>query len=429
MRIALVGCGTVGTGVAKVLLMHPQRLTQRCGQVLELAKIVVKHADKPRPNIPLQLLTTHLSEVLADVTLDIVVELIGGTTAARDVVLQSLMAGKHVVTANKALLAEHGIELFECARKHNRVIAFEASVAGGIPIIGAIAQGLTANQITAIQGILNGTSNFILTQMDEKGMPYAEALAEAQRLGYAEADPTLDVDGSDAAAKLCVLAQLAFGLNVTVKQIERQGIAEIHAMDLKYAREFGYRVKLLAEAWLDGTTVALHVAPVLLRNTDMLAQVRGARNAVQVTGDVVGETLFQGAGAGELPTASAVIADLVDIASGRAMTTFQACQLWQPAGKGFQLRSSAGVRSRFYLRVLVEDTPGTLADVARSLAEEGISISSVIQHEAVEDHPGVVVPLVILTHTALTGKFLQALKRINNLPGIASPGAYYSMDD
>ena len=329
----------------------------------------------------------------------------------------------------RGLLAEHGIELFETARKHDRIIAFEASVAGGVPIVGAIAQSLTANQITAIQGILNGTSNFILTAMSEKGHAYAEALTEAQRLGYAEADPTLDVDGSDAAAKLCVLMQLAFGLNATVKSIERQGIADIHAMDLRFARELGYTVKLLAEAWLDGRDVAMHVAPVLLRNTAMLAQVRGAQNAIQIMGDIVGETLYQGPGAGEMPTASAVVADLIDIAVGRAQATFKAAKLWQPAGKGFKLRSSSRVPSRFYLRVLVADKPGMLADVARSLAEEGISISSVIQHEALEVQQNAVVPLVIITHYAETGKFRTALERINQLPGIASPGVHYSMDD
>jgi len=429
LGIAMIGCGTVGGGVAKLLSEQKERLAARSGKDLVLRRVVVRDAGKQRPCVSRDILSSDLQTALHDPAVSVVLELIGGVRAAKECVLAALAAGKHVVTANKHLLAEHGSEIFDAARKHERIVAFEASVAGGVPIIAAILQSLAANQITAIQGILNGTSNFILTAMAENDRNYADALAAAQKLGYAEADPTLDVDGSDAAHKLAILAQIAFGVTVPFASIERCGIAEMHPMDLRFALELGYTIKLLAEAWLDGGEVALHVAPVLLRQTDMLAQVRGAFNAVQVVGDAVGEMMFQGAGAGALPTASAVVADLIDIAVGRAQRTFQAARLWSPNGRGFKLRPSEGVRSRFYLRVLVRDQSGMLADVARVLADHQISIASCIQHEALEEHVGEIVPLVIMTHYAPTGQFREAVRKLNHLKGVVPPGVYYSVDD
>jgi homoserine dehydrogenase len=429
LGIAMVGCGTVGGGVAKLLAEQGERLAARAGKTLALKRVAVRDPQRQRPHVPREALTSDALAAVNDPAVSVVVELVGGVTAARDYVLAALAAGKHVVTANKALLAEHGPEVFDAARKHGRTVCFEASVAGGVPVVAAILQALAANQITSIQGILNGTSNFILTAMAERGQTYADALAEAQRLGYAEADPTLDVDGSDAAHKLAILAQLAFGVAAPFAAIERFGIAGLHPMDLRFARELGYTVKLLAEAWLDRREVALHVAPVLLRETDMLAQVRGACNAVQVVGDAAGELLFQGAGAGAMPTASAVVADLIDLAVGRAQRTFAAARLWSADGRGFVLRPPGGVRSRFYLRVLVQDRPGMLAEVARVLAEQQISIASVIQHEALEGHEGEVVPLVIMTHYAPTGKFRAAAAVIDALPGVVPPGVHYSVDD
>jgi homoserine dehydrogenase len=430
LGIALVGCGTVGTGVARLLLEHKDRLARRAGRPLALRRVVVRDPHKPRPaDLPRDLIATDPQAALADPAVHVVAELVGGTTFARQLVLDALAAGKHVVTANKALLAEHGPEVFEAARKAERAVCFEAAVAGGVPIIRALAESLAANQVTAIQGILNGTSNFILTAMAEGGATYAAALAEAQRLGYAEADPTLDVDGSDAAHKLAILAQIAFGVVARPTDIERQGIDRVDAMDVRFADELGYTIKLLAEAWADGKQVALHVAPVLLRHTDMLAQVRGAHNAVQVVGDVIGETLYQGPGAGMMPTAGAVVSDLIDVAVGRAQRTFAAAKLWGREANGFTVEPSERVRSRFYLRLLVLDRPGTLADVCRVLADQGISISSVIQHEAQEGHPEQTVPLVIMTHTAATGKFRAAVSAIDRLPGVAAPAVYYSVDD
>lgn len=430
LGIALIGCGTVGGGVAKLLLEQAARLEHRAGRRLTLRKVVVRDPKKVRAvDLPADLIATDPGSAFADPSVHVVCELMGGTTLAKKHILAALAAGKHVVTANKALLAEAGSELFDAARAAERVICFEAAVAGGVPIIRALAESLSANQVTSIQAILNGTSNFILTAMADKGMPYADALAVAQQLGFAEADPTLDVDGSDAAHKLAVLAQIAFGVAARPHEIERQGIDRIDATDIKFAAELGYTIKLLAEAWSDGGQVALHVAPVMVRKTDMLAQVRGAYNAIQVIGDVVGETLYQGPGAGMMPTASSVMADIIDLAVGRAQKTFAAAKLWSANGRGFTVTPSERVRSRFYLRLMVADQPGSLADVCRALADHDISISSVIQHEAAEGNPEQAVPLVIMTHYAETGKFRAAVKTISGMKGVRVPPVAYSVDD
>jgi homoserine dehydrogenase len=428
--IALIGCGTVGSGVARLLLEQRDRLAARAGRPLVLRRVVVRDRAKPRPSaLAGELLTTDLRSVLTDPSIQVAVELVGGVAWARQAVFDLLEAGKDVVTANKALLALHGAEVFECARRHGRAVAFEASVAGGVPIIAALSQSLAANQIVALQGILNGTCNFILTCMSEQGQGYAEALAEAQRRGYAETDPTLDVDGTDSVHKLAILAQIAFGLSAPVSALERRGITELQGIDIRYARELGYTIKLLAEAWLDQQQLALHVSPVLLRHQTPLAQVRGAYNAIHVVGDAVGDTLYYGQGAGQMPTASAVVADLIDMAVGRAQRTFQTLRLWSGSSRGIHLRSSTTVRSRFYLRLLVKDRPGVLADAARELAQHQISISSVIQHEAFDDHEGDTVPLVIMTHTAQTGSFRAAVAEIDRLECVTAPSVYYPVAD
>ncbi|HMC89940.1 MAG TPA: homoserine dehydrogenase [Gemmataceae bacterium] len=430
LGIALIGCGTVGSGVARLLLEHPERLAARAGRGLRLRRVVVRDPAKSRPiALPRELVTTDLRAVLNDPSIQLAVELVGGVDWARRAVLDLLAAGKDVVTANKALLALHGAEVFEAARKHGRAIAFEASVAGGIPIIAALAQSLAANQIVSLQGIVNGTCNFILTNMSEQGQSYAEALAEAQRRGYAETDPSLDVDGSDAAQKLAILAQIAFGLAVPVAAVDHRGIVDIQEIDLRYVCELGYTIKLLAEAWLHERQLALHVSPVLVRLHTPLAEVRGAYNAILVVGDAVGDTLYYGQGAGQMPTASAVVADIIDMAVGRAQRTFQTFRLWSANGSQLTLRPSSAVRSRFYLRVLVKDQPGVLADIARELAQHQISISSVIQHEALDDEEGKTVPLVIMTHTALTGSFRTALGEIDRLDCVAAPSVYYPVAD
>lgn len=430
LNITLLGCGTVGTGVVRQLYENQERLAGRAGRPMQLRHVVVRNPTAARPDwLPTGLLTTDWRSAVADPQVHAVVELIGGTTVAREAVLAALAAGKNVVTANKALLAGHGPEIYEAARKADRTIAFEASVAGGVPIIAAISQCLSANQINSLLGILNGTSNFILTEMTEKKRSYAEALAEAQQRGFAESDPTLDVDGSDAAHKLAILAQLAFGIALPEGAISRRGVGDIHEMDIRFAGELGHTIKLLAEAWLSHGQLALQVAPVLLRSTTPLAQVRGSANAVQVVGDLVGETLFYGPGAGANPTASAVLADLVDLAVGRAQRTFSNLRLWNLRDSTGILRPVETVRSRFYLRLLVEDRPGVLAEVCRTLADEHVSISSVIQHEALDEREGDIVPLVILTHTAATGRFRAAAERMATLRGVTAAAVYYSVAD
>ena len=430
LNIALIGCGTVGGGVAKLLLEQPERLAARAGRPLVLRRVVVRDINKQRAiAVPRELLTTDLQDVVRDPNIHVAVELIGGVDRARQAVLELLAAGKDVVTANKALLAQHGAEVFDAARRHGRAVAFEASVAGGIPIIAALAQSLAANQILAIQGILNGTSNFILTSMTEGNQGYADALAEAQRRGYAEADPTLDVNGADAAHKLAILAHIGFGVPVPLSAIECRGIAEVDALDIRFAGELGYVIKLLAEAFLSDNQLALHVSPVLLRRATPLAQVRGAYNAVYVVGDAVGDALFYGRGAGQMPTASAVTADLIDLAIGRGQRTFQTLRLWAPNGARAQLRPPATVRTRFYLRLLVEDKPGVLAEVTRVLAKHEISIASVIQHEAPDEAEGERVQLVIMTHTAATGPFRSAAADMERLSCVAAPAVYYPVAD
>jgi homoserine dehydrogenase len=430
LGIALVGCGTVGGGVARLLLEQPERLAARAGRELVLRRVVVRDPHKERVEcLPRSLLTTSLDDVLRDPSIQVVAELVGGVDWARRAVLAVLEAGQDVVTANKALLATHGAEVFDAARRHGRAVAFEASVAGGIPIIAALTQGLAANQIVALQGILNGTCNFILTNMTEEGTAYASALAEAQRLGYAEADPTLDVDGTDAAHKLAILSQIAYGVAVPPEKIARRGIAGIDAADIRFAGELGYVIKLLAEAFQGNEGLALHVSPVLLRKTTPLAQVRGAYNAIHVVGDAVGDTFYYGKGAGRMPTASAVAADMIDLAVGRAQRTFQTLRLWTGDGGRVRLMPSEAVKTRFYLRLLVDDRPGVLADVARVLAEHHISIASVIQHEAPDEVEGMRVQLVIMTHTAPTGAFRAAATDLNRLVWLAAPCVYYPVGD
>jgi homoserine dehydrogenase len=426
LGIALIGCGTVGSGVARLLLEHPERLAARAGRPLLLRRVLVRDAQKHRTvTLPRDLVTTELRSALTDPSIQLVVELAGGVDWARRAVIDSFAAGKDVVTANKALLATHGPEIFEAARRHHRAIAFEASVGGGIPIVAALSQSLSANQIVSLQGILNGTCNFILTNMSEHGQSYAEALQAAQQRGYAEADPTLDVDGTDAAQKLAILAQIAFGLRVPLSAIEHRGIADIQEIDLHFGRELGYTIKLLAEAWLNEQQLALHVSPVLVRLHTPLAEVRGPYNAVKVVGDAVGDTLYYGQGAGQMPTASAVVADIIDMAVGRAQKTFQTLRLWSGNGGAVTQRPSSTVRTRFYLRCPVLDQPGVLADIARELAQQQISIASVIQHEALDEEQGGTVPLVIMTHTARTGDFRAALEQINRLGCVAAPSVYY----
>ena len=415
-KVAIVGLGTIGSGVARLLLESAERISRHAGKRVELAQVVDTDLTRPRNvTLPEGLLTDDLSKVTVNPDIAAVAQLIGGLEPARTIMLQLLEAGKDVITANKALLAEHGPELFDRARQLGRSIAFEASVGGGIPIIAAIGQCLSANQINSIHAILNGTSNFILTQMEEQGTDYNASVAEAQRRGYAEADPTMDVDGSDAAQKLAILAHLAFGARIGWKDIPRIGIDTVEVADLRYAKELGYSIKLLAVAELVPEGLELHVSPTLVRHGTPLAEVRGAYNAMRVVGDAVGRVFFHGLGAGQMPTASAVVADLVDTVVGRTAITFRTLELWSDERIApVAARDPAKIPGRFYLRLNVEDRPGVLANIAGILGRHEISISSVIQHET-EEGPDDVVPLVIMTHLGPEGAMSQAIDEIGQL--------------
>ena len=416
VKVAIVGMGTVGTGVARILTEEVDRVARHSGKRVELARVVVRNPEKHRDcNLPDGVLTTDLSEIINDPEIEVVAQVIGGLEPARTIMLELLESGKNIVTANKALLAEHGSHLFDRARQLGQAIAFEASVAGGIPIVANISQCLSANQITSLRGILNGTSNFILSQMDESGLNYDRAVAEAQQKGYAEADPAMDVDGTDAAQKLAILAHLAFGARVDWNEIPRSGIEQIDRSDLVFAHEFGYRIKLLAVATLTVDGLELHVSPTLVRSGTPLAEVRGAYNAVSVVGDAVGRVFYHGLGAGQMPTASAVVADLIDMVVGRTEITFRTLELWSQRAPRVVLREREAIRSRYYLRLSVEDRPGVLGDIAGVLGKNGISISSVIQHESDEASGESSVPLVIMTHLAASGALQSALSEFDKL--------------
>jgi homoserine dehydrogenase len=425
LGIALIGCGVVGSGVAQLLLQQSERLAQRAGRPLHLRRIVVLDPQKKRLYpVPRQLLTTDLHEVCDDPSIQVGIEVVGTVEPARQIILQLMQGGKHVVTANKAVLSVHGDELFGAAQRLGRTIAFEASVGGGIPIVHALTQGLAANQILSIKAILNGTSNYILTQMTEQGMSYQTALKAAQDHGYAEPAPTLDVDGTDAAHKLAILARLAFGVSLCGTAIERRGIDGIQLADLRFARELGYVIKLLAEAWGSEGRVALHVEPTLIRKYEPLAEVRGPYNAIHVVGDAVQDTLYYGPGAGQLPTASAVLADVIDIAIGRAQLSSKVSRL-ETFSSPSRLRSADDIESRFYLRINVRDHLGVLSAIDGVLAQEKVSISSVVQHEASRPDEGPGDPVVIMTHSANLGAVRRAVARINALSCTVAQTVYY----
>jgi homoserine dehydrogenase len=415
-EVAIVGLGTIGTGVARLLLDHGDRTARHAGRTLWLEQVVDLDITTPRDvDLPEGVLTDDLSRVTDNPEIKVVAQLIGGIEPARTIMLRLLESGKDIVTANKALLAEHGPELFDRARELGRTIAFEASVAGGVPIIANISQCLSANQLTSLHGILNGTSNFVVSQMEERGADYSQAIEEAQKRGFAEADPSMDVDGSDAVQKLAILAHLAFGARAHWREIPRVGIDRLDPADLRYAGELGYRVKLLAVAHLTDEGLELHVSPTLVRIGSPLAEVREAYNAIRVVGDAVGSVFYHGLGAGQMPTASAVVADMIDTVVGRTKITFQTLELWSKREARVSVRDFAKLPARYYLRFSVDDHPGVLARIAGVLGTHGISIASVIQHEPDRNGDGDTVPLVIMTHTAMEGASQSAIGEINEL--------------
>jgi len=423
IRVGLLGLGTVGGGTVEVLRRNREEIARRAGREIVVAMATARDMAKPRPvDLAGIELVADPEAIVASPGIDIVVELIGGETRAKELVLAAIANGKHVVTANKALLAKHGNEIFAAAHAKGVMVAFEAAVAGGIPIIKAIREGLSANRIEYLMGIINGTCNYILSEMRDKGLPFDVVLAEAQRLGYAEADPSFDIDGIDAAHKLTILSAIAFGIPMQFEKAYTEGIGKLTAADIKYAEGLGYRIKLLGIARRAATGIELRVHPTLVPARRILANVEGVMNAVLVKGDAVGHTLFYGRGAGAEATASAVVADLVDVT--RMATADPEHRVPHLAFQPDRLSDVPilpmdDVETAYYLRLRALDRPGVLADVTRICAERAISIDAIFQKEAGEGEEQV--DVVILTHVARERDVNAAIRAIEALPTIPAP--------
>jgi homoserine dehydrogenase len=417
INVGLLGIGTVGGGTWQVLSRNADEIRRRAGRAIRITQVADKALALAKKIIRNKAkLTADAFEVVRAKDVDIIVELIGGTGVAKELVLEAIRNGKHVVTANKALLAKHGNEIFAAAQKKGVMVAFEASVAGGIPIIKALREGLAANRIEWIAGIINGTSNFILSEMRDKGLPFAAALADAQKRGYAEADPTFDIEGIDAAHKLTILSALAFGIPMQFKKAYTEGIAKLTSQDIRYAEELGYRIKLLGITKRTAEGIELRVHPTLVPTRRLIANVEGVMNGILVKGDAVGPTLYYGAGAGSLPTASAVVADLVDVT--RLITADPEHRVPHLAFQPDQLSSVPilgieQVETSYYLRMRVQDKPGVLADITRILADSKISIDAMVQKEPGEGESRV--DIVMLTHRAVEKNVNRAMAKIERL--------------
>ncbi len=436
IRVGLLGIGTVGSGVFTVLTRNQAEIMRRAGRGIAITHVADLDTDRARRIVGDQVtVSADAFALVRNPDVDVVIELIGGYGVARELVLEAIAHGKHVVTANKALLATHGNEIFRAAAGRGVMVAFEAAVAGGIPIIKALREGLTANRIEWIAGIINGTTNFILSEMRDKGLPFAEVLAEAQRLGYAEADPSFDIEGVDAAHKATILAAIAFGIPVQFDRCHIEGITALHSEDIRYAEQLGYRIKLLGiarrraiEGGADGLELRVH--PTLIPSRRLIASVEGAMNAVWVKGDAVGHTMYYGKGAGSEPTASAVVADLVDVTR-----TFSADPGHRVPALAFQPESLSDIRilpmseieSAYYLRMRVADEPGVLADVTRILADLRISIDAALQREAGEGENQT--DFILLTHRTVEGRIDEAIERIQALPTVISKVVRLRMEE
>lgn len=420
LKVGLLGIGTVGGGTYNVLTRNQADISRRIGKQINIVQVADRNLDLAKQVTGGKVaLTDDAFAVVNNPEIDVVVELIGGYTIAKELVLKAIENGKHVVTANKALLAVHGNEIFKAAAAKGVIVAYEAAVAGGIPIIKALREGLSANKIEWVAGIINGTTNFILTEMREKGLAFADVLGEAQRLGYAEADPTFDVEGIDAAHKLTIMASIAFGMPMQFDKAYTEGITKLTSKDIKYAEELGYRVKLLGISKKTDAGVELRVHPTLIPEKRLIANVNGAMNAVVVKGDAVGPTLYYGAGAGAEPTASAVLADLVDIARAQGTQAEQ-----RVAYLGVQLDQQqtlpilpiAEVSSAYYLRMRVLDKPGVLAEVTKILGDAAISIDAMMQKEPQDGESEA--DIVILTHVTIEKNMDAAIAAIEGLSAI-----------
>lgn len=429
IKVGLLGFGTVGSGTFNVLRRNQEEISRRAGRGIEITRVAVRNPAKAQQVLGDALGTVALASdfvaVVDDPSLDIIAEMIGGTGIARELVLRAIHNGKHVVTANKALLAVHGTEIFEAARAKGVMVAFEAAVAGGIPIIKALREGLTANRIQYIAGIINGTTNFILSEMRERGLDFATALADAQRLGYAEADPTFDVEGIDAAHKATIMAAIAFGVPVQFERAHVEGITRLDALDIRYAEELGYRIKLLGIARRTTQGIELRVHPTLIPAKRLIANVQGAMNAVLVYGDAVGATLYYGKGAGAEPTASAVVADLVDVT--RLHTADPNNRVPHLAFQPDRLANTPilpidEVTSSYYLRLRVADQTGVLADITRILATLNISIDALLQKESevIDVSLAGETDIILITHETLEKNINAAISRIEALSTVRS---------
>jgi homoserine dehydrogenase len=425
IQVGLLGIGTVGSGTFNVLTRNQEEIRRRAGRGIEITMVADLNTERARQIVGDGVqVVADARAVIANPEIDIVIELIGGYGIAKALVLEAIAAGKHVVTANKALLAVHGTEIFAAARDKGVMVAFEAAVAGGIPIIKALREGLTANRIQWIAGIINGTTNFILSEMRDKGLDFSVVLKEAQALGYAEADPTFDIEGVDAAHKATLMSALAFGIPVQFDKAYVEGITQLGAADIRYAEQLGYRIKLLgiAKRQADGGGIELRVHPTLVPAKRLIANVEGAMNAVMVQGDAVGTTLYYGKGAGSEPTASAVIADLVDIT--RLHTADPEQRVPHLAFQPDELHATpiVGIESvvtSFYLRLRVADQKGVLAAITRILAEGDISIDAVLQRESAEGENQT--DVIILTHDTVEGRMRAALVQMQALPTVLAP--------
>jgi len=410
--IGLLGMGVVGSGVARVLINKADNLAEQAGFPLILKKVLVRDAKKQRSiELTPNLLVTHLDEILSDPEIDIVIELIGGEYPAKEYIERAITNGKHVVTANKELMAKYGYELLTLARKHNTDLRYEASVGSGIPLISTFQQDLAANQISAIYAILNGTTNYILTQMTQEGLDFSAALKQAQGLGYAEADPANDIEGTDAVYKLAILSSLAFHTKINPQEIYCEGISRLQAQDFRYAREFGYAIKLLAIAKVDADTIEMRVHPVFIPQDSQLAKVDGVYNAIQVEGDLAGNLIFHGEGAGTLRASSAVIADVLAIARNirRGVNNIPEVRLNQK----LTVKPISDIETRYYFRLNVVDRPGVLAQISKILGDNSISISSVIQKENDLESQSAV--LVIMTYPSQEKAVQRALEQVAKL--------------
>src|SRR5690554_5141245 len=429
IKIGLLGLGVVGGGTWNVLQQNGEEIARRAGRHLQITAVAARDLNKARAIVGDQVkLTQDGLDIVRDPDIDIVVELIGGDTVALDWIMEAIEQGKHVVTANKALLANHGNEVFAAAQKKGVMVAFEGADAGGIPIIKAIREGLTANRIQWLAGIINGTTNFILSEMRTRGLPFDDILAEAQHLGYAEADPTFDIEGVDAAHKLSLLASMAFGIPVQFDKVYTEGISGLAPEDITHAERLGYRIKLLGITRRNGKGIELRVHPTLVPFDCLLSNVEGAMNAVLVYGDAVGPTMYYGQGAGDMPTASAVVADLVDVT--RLQTADPDHRVpylaFQPdAMSDVPVLPMAEVESAYYLRLRVHDRPGVLSDIARLLADTGISIGSMFQEPYGDEQADI----IFLTHQAVEGSVNNAMTEIRSLPFVLSEVTRLRVED